>query len=116
MLTICFTGHRPNKLKGGYDLESEDNYNLGVKILENALKIINKSKEQHFKFIFGGALGVDQLSFIWIYHLQEHQAQLKQANYLDNRPMRIDTIIAIPFDKQFIKWKEKDVDRWSNFC
>lgn len=97
MITVCFTGHRPDKL-GGYDWNTEINFKiikaLGRKI-EDVLLI-----EGARTFIFGGALGIDQMAFELVY----------QKNY-DFHDIKM--IMAVPFQNQAIKWfNKKDVDRY----
>lgn len=111
-MNICFTGHRPNKLYG-YDLDNKKYYDLGTTILGEVLEIINNSSDKQFTFYFGGALGVDQLAFEWIRHLKENQLQLIDCKNL-SRKIHIKMIMSIPFEKQYIKWQYKDVERWRN--
>lgn len=60
MTTVCFTGHRPNKLAG---------YNMNVPyygqfkyVLANLLEDMMTQLQGQFHFISGMALGVDQLA------------------------------------------------------
>lgn len=92
MKTITFTGHRPNKLYG-YDLKDERYLKLN-KFLESILekKIL---EEGYDTFISGGALGFDTVAFLSVKNLKKRYPHIKN-------------IIAIPFEKQHIKWSQKD--------
>jgi uncharacterized phage-like protein YoqJ len=59
MFTICATGHRPDKLPGGYDIYSAENANLIRKMQEVLLSYYNIHGALHC--ITGMALGIDQL-------------------------------------------------------
>jgi len=108
MKTICFTGHRPDKLKRGYDLESFSYQKLRGILRNEIVEVINdimgKSDETEFKFIFGGAIGVDQLMFSICEELKQ------EAKEYDACAIILE--IAIPFEKQASKWYERDVDRY----
>jgi uncharacterized phage-like protein YoqJ len=86
--TVCFTGHRPNKLFG-YDL-NDKRYKPLYEQLTNVVELcINE--EDIIRFISGAALGVDQISF-WLVH------KLK-IKYPD-----IKNIVAVPFKNQDKVW------------
>ena len=51
--TVCFTGHRPNKLAGGYDYYSESNIVLARQIKHTVLALIEKGANH---FICGGII------------------------------------------------------------
>jgi len=85
--TLCFTGHRPNKL-GGY--KTPNSTYLAVKSLLSQA-IDRAIKEGYDTFISGGALGVDQWAL--------------EVLYQKNIPGKI--IIARPFPSQSCKWPEK---------
>jgi len=108
MITICFTGHRPDKLKRGYDLESFSYQKLrGIlrnKIVETINDAIDNKNETEFKLIFGGAIGVDQLMFSICEELKQ------EAKEYDACTIKLE--LAIPFEKQASKWYERDVDRY----
>lgn len=104
-VNICFTGHRPNKL-GGYDWKSEKN----IAIMKKLKKVINLVIKKYnindsFNFIFGGALGIDQMAFYIIQRLKE--------KYKKENTIIISTEIAIPFQKQSNKWEENDIKRYN---
>jgi len=108
MKTICFTGHRPDKLKRGYDLESFSYQKLrGIlrnKIVEVINDAIDNQDEKEFKFIFGGAIGVDQLSFSICEELKQEAKEYEACI--------IKLELAIPFQKQASKWFKQNVDTY----
>lgn len=88
MKSIMITGHRPNKLPGGYNLESPAN-----KALEDVLyKLITASKPT--SVITGMALGVDQLYFRAAIRAKKELPELK-------------IIAAVPCRGQEKQWPEK---------
>ena len=106
MITICFTGHRPDKL-GGYDWNTPKNKRIMEKLKSSLIELINSTHENHFRFICGGALGIDQMAF-------EICDYLKNSTFKLN-PIIIETILAMPFEKQACKWfKQSDVDRFNS--
>jgi uncharacterized phage-like protein YoqJ len=95
MVTICFTGHRPDKL-GGYDWNNSFNQKL-IKILHDRIyNLIINSEGKDFTFIFGGALGIDQMAFEVTYKIKE---ELKDYNII--------LILAMPFENQASVWKSQ---------
>ena len=106
MKTICFTGHRPDKLGRGYDLESFSYQKLrGIlrnKIVEVINDIMGKSDETEFKFIVGGAIGIDQLAFSICEELKQEAKEHEICT--------IKLEIAIPFEKQASKWFKQSID------
>lgn len=88
--TLCFTGHRPNKLVG-YD---KNNYAAFVNNLAVSLEsyVINLGITN---FISGGAQGFDQLAF-WAVH------KLKTNHQYWN----IQNIVYIPFVGQESRWSK----------
>ena len=108
IITICFTGHRPDKL-GGYDWNTDKNQRIIKALRTRIIELINSTEPNinHFKFIHGGALGIDQMSF-------EICKELKESTLKFN-PCRIELELAIPFYKQASKWfNKKDVDRFNS--
>jgi uncharacterized phage-like protein YoqJ len=95
MLTIAFTGHRPQKLFG-YDWNTEGNKKLMEKLKETILQTLSEewnspSYTDEYKkvtFIFGGALGVDQMAFEVCLDMR------------DTYEGEYNLILAIPFEKQ----------------
>jgi uncharacterized phage-like protein YoqJ len=70
MITIAFTGHRPDKLDG-YEWNTLFKGYLKI-IISNTVvhEILNKHRGEDVRFIFGGALGIDQMAFDVMYKLQ----------------------------------------------
>lgn len=64
MLRISFSGHRPNKL-GGYNWKSKENKKIMGKINAVVTDIMRENNcfEDGVHFIFGGALGIDQMAY-----------------------------------------------------
>lgn len=99
-VTVCFTGHRPSKL-GGYDWMTEKNLNI-MRALRKEIVTLIKIKSVN-RFIFGGAIGIDQMAFAVA-------LKLKREKYPEIR-----LIIAVPFRNQFVKWNKKDQDKYSKY-
>lgn len=87
--TICFTGHRPNKLAG---YTSRVPYTVFVKNLKEML--IPLVEQGYIRFITGGAQGIDQLAF-WAVE------GLKAAGYA------VKNIVFVPYEGQELRWSEK---------
>lgn len=102
MITICYTGHRP-ELLGGYDWNTERNLKIFKRLLDEALNFIHSQTDNNFKVYCGGALGIDQMAFtVWLY--------IKETLKLSN--VNIELILAIPFAKYDAKWLSNiDKDR-----
>lgn len=88
--TCAFTGHRPKKLPGGYNWFSNENIKLGKTIRKEVEKLVEEKRVN--KFIFGGALGVDQMAFQVVY-------KLKKTKYSN-----LCLTLAMPFEHQDAKW------------
>lgn len=74
--TLCFTGHRPNKLCG-YDYEK---YKPFVKQMT---EILNQYYDKGFRrFISGGAQGFDQLAFWAVHNLKKEHPDVKNIIYV----------------------------------
>ena|SRR5665647_1963894 len=99
MITVCFTGHRPDKL-GGYDWHTEKNKRIITKLKDEIVKLINDTDDNHFRFICGGALGIDQMAFAVCKYIKLHTLKLN--------PVEIKIVLAMPFEKQACKWFNKD--------
>lgn len=96
-ISISVTGHRPSKLIGGYDLNSEGN----LKIKEIMILLIEKILETRADNVVcysGMALGIDSIFA---------DAVLTVKN---KYPENIKLICAIPFENQSIKWVPESVD------
>ena len=102
-MNISFTGHRPNnKNMGGYDWNSIKNEKIRKAIFRDIVYLINDSEDKEFRFITGGALGVDQFAFNVVDNITFHTA------------LNIINELAIPFKDQPNAWfKQEDKDRYS---
>ena len=89
--TVCFTGHRPSKLPGGYDYNSDKNKELSYELEKEILIAISKGATH---FICGGALGVDQIAFNVLKGLRDNGCNITIE-------------IAIPFKLQYSNWIEE---------
>ncbi len=91
--TLCFTGHRPDKL-GGYNYRNEQN----LKMLKKLRAIIIRFIEKHgiTTFISGMALGVDIWSARIVLSLKDKYPHIK-------------LICAIPCAEQYKRWHEDDI-------
>lgn len=94
-MVVCFTGHRPNTLPGGYNYFSEPNIALGKALRKEIIKLIEQGASH---FICGGALGVDQMAFMVC-------KKLRDQGY------KITIELAIPFKNQPNKWMKDQRDR-----
>ena len=103
MITICFTGHRPSKL-GGYDWNSSKNQAIMKELRRQIIEIINSSEGNEFHFIFGGAIGIDQMAYDIVDNIKRNTLKLN--------PVTIYMEVAIPFLKQDTKWNFEDGLRW----
>ncbi|MCY7679902.1 SLOG family protein [Bacillus pumilus] len=86
--TVCFTGHRPQKL-GGYDMKNPTMLKLKEKLLEVIEKLIEENESD--RFITGGALGADTAAFWCVHIMKEKYPHIKN-------------IVALPFENQDKKW------------
>lgn len=96
--TACFTGHRPNKLKG-YNVA--DNKELLWKIHFVCVDLIENKNVT--TFINGLALGVDMWSAKIVIKLKEKYPHIK-------------LISAIPCRNHSCKWNSKDKELWQEIC
>ena len=103
MITVCFTGHRPEKL-GGYDWNDKLNIKIRDNIKEVLEALLKHYPNEQFHFIFGGALGFDQFAT---------QVVLELKNKYKDRKIALE--IAVPFKNQPNKWFNKsDIERYYN--
>lgn len=92
MRTIAFTGHRPDKLPGGYN----GNHSNILNIIELELR-----KQEHpIKVITGGALGIDQLAL---------QAAL---NTREDSYHGVKIVVAEPFKFFWRKWPPQSIENY----
>lgn len=103
MITICFTGHRPDKL-GGYDWNTLRNKKIMEKLKTTIIELINSKDENYFHFVCGGALGIDQMAFDIVQDIKENTLKLS--------PINITIEVALPFLKQDIKWNDENRIKW----
>jgi uncharacterized phage-like protein YoqJ len=101
--TLCFTGHRPDKL-GGFGGEKakliQDN------LFAHLVRIVMRAANNDFdRFISGGALGVDQIAAEAVIHRKKNPAYFN-----------IQLIIAKPFPSQASKWPAHAVEVYDRIC
>jgi len=98
MKTVCFTGHRPDKL-GGYDENNPLAKFVRSRLEKHVLELIGKG---FTRFISGGAIGVDTWAAEIVLRLrEEHDLHLT---------------IARPFPSQAGKWNEQTRERFEALC
>ena len=98
MFKIAITGHRPNKLAGGYNLTTPQNVELQKRITDVVLEQYEGRDGLHM--ISGMALGIDTLYALVAMDLQD-------------RGLNIALEAAIPCADHTSKWFNKvDVNRW----
>ena len=98
MATICFTGHRPNKL-WGYN-EDRPEYDQLFRVLLNKIEeaIQDYPMDKEFTLINGMALGVDQLACA---------ASFVIRSRMEKQGKRVIVEAAIPCRNQECKWPRK---------
>jgi uncharacterized phage-like protein YoqJ len=99
MLTVCFTGHRPDKL-GGYNCLNPLNVAIECQLEDTIEELILKG---YNTFISGGALGVDQMA-------------ARNVITLKNEYPHIALIIARPFPSQACKWTTESQKYFEGLC
>jgi len=102
--TLCFTGHRPNKL-GGYTGERAKKTQDAI--FEKLVAVVKRAIDHGFDtFISGGALGIDQIG-------------AEAVLYWRRRPEYANTIklvIARPFPSQACKWPKSSQEAFEVLC
>lgn len=94
--TVCFTGHRSEKLPGGDALER-----LRKRL---ALEIERALHDGYDTFLFGGAYGFD---------LMAAEEVLKKKVLIDlQNPRYIRLIAVIPFEEQAVRFSVSDHERY----
>ncbi len=93
--TACFTGHRPNKLKG---YNPEDNKELLWRLHSEIVRHIEE--ERVHTFINGLALGIDQ----WAARIVIKLRQTKYPN--------LKLISAVPCKNHSCKWSKQNQKDW----
>lgn len=96
--TLCFTGHRPDKLYG-YEYNTEGNLKILRKLKALIIRFIEKRGIT--TFISGMALGIDMWSAQIVLSLKEKYPQIK-------------LVCAIPCIEQYKKWNEEDTNTYHN--
>lgn len=93
MKALAFTGHRPQELElTGFTMKE---------ILHKLYITIEKMivEKEYDTFISGGAIGIDQMAFMCVHWLKEKYPHIRN-------------IMAIPFEKQDIKWSPKQREEY----
>lgn len=98
MKTVCFTGHRPDKL-GGYDENNLIAFSIKRKLTHEILCAYDNG---YTKFIFGGALGIDTWAGELVAHIKEHF----------HSDIRLE--LYAPFEGQEGNWPEESKIRYYN--
>lgn len=88
----AFTGHRPDKLPGRYNLLSEPNIQLFHSLVEAVKELYEMGVDEWWS---GGALGSDQLFFLAV-------ETVKAEGY------NIKNMLAIPFSNMGQQWREPE--------
>ena len=97
--TVCFTGHRPDKL-GGFDINNHIAQKIKLKLKEAIIKSINDGFDT---FISGGALGVDQYAAEIVISLKNDYPHIK-------------LVIARPFPSQEKIWNQQSKKLFHTIC
>jgi uncharacterized phage-like protein YoqJ len=100
MIRICFTGHRPNKL-GGYDWSSKKNQNIMFELYVKIETLLKDNLNENFRFICGGALGIDQMAFDICYKTKRFTCP----------ELQIELVLAMPFKNQDNNWIQESKDK-----
>jgi len=99
--TLCFTGHRPNKL-GGYTGPKAEK--IQGDLFNHLVSVVSRAFSKGFDtFISGGALGVDQIAAKAVLFIKDH-----------NTPIKL--VIAKPFPSQSCKWPESSQKQFNWIC
>ncbi|MGI6402885.1 MAG: SLOG family protein [Oscillospiraceae bacterium] len=94
--TVCFTGHRSEKLPKGEALE-----NLRIRL---AKEIEQAIQDNYYTFLFGGAYGWD---------LMAAEEVIKKKAVIDlQNPKQIKLIAVIPFEEQAVRFSVSDHERY----
>ena len=94
--TCTFTGHRPDKLYG-YSLDNPKYQILAQELAKHLRWLIENERVK--RFISGGAIGYDTVAFFVVEQMKREYEG-------------IENILAVPFQNQFIKWREVDKERY----
>ncbi len=97
--TLCFSGHRTEKLP-----KSEKKY---IKlILDLHMEIENAISEGYDTFMFGACYGFDLIC--------AEQVLKRKQIVLHTDPLSIKLIAVVPFEDQAARWKEQDREKYFN--
>lgn len=97
--TLCFIGHRTEKLP-----KSKNEFNL---MIHSLIYEINKAiSEGYDTFMFGACYGFDLIC--------AEQVLIRKQIVRLTDPISINLIAIIPFEEQSAKWKEKDREKYFN--
>lgn len=96
--TVCFTGHRPNKLGNCYSLTGDQSKYIKSKLEAVLIDLIEDEGIE--RFISGGAIGLDQIAFWTVRSLKK--------TYYPN----LKNIVAVPFKNQASKWNDRETQTW----
>lgn len=100
-MKVSFSGHRPSKLYG-YSLNDKRYQYLAKKLSMLIRTAIEKYGVR--EFYTGGALGTDTVAFFTVNCVKKEY---------EKRNISIKNILAIPFEKQYIKWNGVDKERYN---
>ncbi len=98
--TVAVTGHRPNKLKGGYTWNTAENKRLITELTKTFKWLIEE--HEMTELITGGAIGVDQYAF-------QAGLNLKELGY------NLKLTLAIPYESQPSVWQQEQRKRYEEF-
>lgn len=96
--TLCFTGHRPQKLPWGFNEDDERCKGMEKTLRE---KIIEAIKNGYIYLISGMALGFDMISAEMVLELKKDYPQIK-------------LICAIPCKDQYKVWNTEQIKRYKH--
>lgn len=94
----CFKGLRPDELYG-YNLNNKKYQKIANIISDKCIDLIENFNIN--TFISSGALGTDTISFFAVDYLKKHGYP------------NLKNVLAIPFEKHYIKWGDADIERYN---
>ena len=97
--TLCFSGHRTEKLP-------KNNKEFSNLLQDLSMEIDKAISEGYYTFIFGACYGFDLLC--------AEQVILRKQIIQYANPVNIKLIAAVPFEEQANKWKEQDRCKYFN--
>ena len=97
--TLCFSGHRTEKLPKG-----KNEFNLMVQSL---IYEINKAiMDGYDTFMFGACYGFDLIC--------AEQVLIRKQIIRHTDPVKINLVAVVPFEEQAAKWSERDREKYFN--